>query len=118
MYLSKAELKTLILLKKSTSGLDAFSMFSRLTIPFTEFTKVIKSLLEYDLILEKKNDFFRLSNNGEVFLSKQKNTSADKHWRQVPEKYLGSKLKKGSFYIPKISLLDEKTFKIKGCKVK
>ena len=118
MYLSKVELKALILLKKSSSGLDAFTLFSRLSIPFTEFTKIIKKLLEHDLVLEKKNDFFRLSNNGVMLLNKRENTSTDRYWRKVPEKYLGSKLKKGKLYIPRISLLDEKTFKIKGSKVK
>lgn len=112
MLLSKTELEALLRLKKSSNGLDAFSLFQSLKIPFTEFTKVIKSLLESEFINEVKDDYFRISKIGEDTLKNKKASAANKHWRQVPEKFIGPKLKKHSFYIPSLRLLDKNTFNI------
>ena len=117
MHVSKSELEVLVTLMKSSSGLDAFSLFRRLKVSFSDFSKAVRNLTEHGFIREVKDDFYRLTKEGEKYINRQKTTSVDRHWRQVPEKFLASKLKKGSFYIPSVRLLDRKTFKIKDDKV-
>jgi len=112
MLLSKADLEVLLRLRISSNGLDAYSLFQYLSIPFTEFIKVIKTLSEKEFIDETKDDYFRISTKGQETLKSKKASVANKHWRQVPERFIVPKLNEKSFYIPSLRLLDKKTFKI------
>ncbi len=112
MFLSKAELETLIVLIKSSRGLDAFSLFRRLNVPFSDFTKIISNLSDADYIEEVKDDYVRISKAGRNYVNQQEVTASRKHWRDVPDRFLGLKLKDDSFYIPSIRLLDKTTFNI------
>ena len=113
MRLSRNQLLALATLVKSSRGLDAFSLFRRLNLSFSEFTKSTLHLSELDFITEPKEDFFQVTPSGKEYWAKQQTQRSKKTWREIPEQFLGTKVKTNSFYIPSITKLDKSTFKIK-----
>lgn len=77
MKLDKNKLEALSMLMKSSRGLDAFSLFRRLNLSFTEFTKIVNSLSEVALIEEVKDDFFQITEKGQEYLTKQNVVATD-----------------------------------------
>tara|TARA_R110002050_G_scaffold34959_1_gene88139 strand:+ start:4676 stop:5032 length:357 start_codon:yes stop_codon:yes gene_type:complete len=118
MKLPNNHLLTLSILANSSRGLDVFSLFRRLNLSFSEFTKALKNLTEQEFVIESKEDFFQATLSGRQFWSKQLVQRKEKPWREVPERFLGTKLKADSFYIPSISKLDINTFKVKKNNIK
>ncbi|WP_335922284.1 hypothetical protein [Shewanella algae] len=112
MNLSKNENIALNILLKSSKGLDAFTFFKRLGLSFSDFIKIIESLTLKGTIEETKVDFFKLTPLGKEYTLKQRALIKVKHWRRVPEHFLGKKVPNDSFYIPSLKLLDKTTFNI------
>ncbi len=108
---SKSDIKLLSLLMSSVRGLNAFTLFRRLEVPFPEFTKVILSLTEDCYIKETKNDFYQITPQGREALSLQTSKKQDRAWRKVPNKFACTKLDIDDFYVPSVSRLDKITFK-------
>jgi predicted transcriptional regulator len=112
MKLTKGESETLNILMKSSRGLDAFSLFRRTKVSFTEFSKTIRELTKYDFITEIKDDFYTITKDGQTYITKANRIAKDRPWRDVPKRFLGKKIKNNDFYIPSLKLLDKKTFNI------
>lgn len=110
--LSDIEIKLLRILFNSSKGLDSYTFFKRAQLSFSEFTKVLFSLIEHGFVIEKKDEFYVLSIKGEQEALTQTLKRTNKEWRQVPKRFVGSKIQPNEFYIPSVSLLDKKTFKI------
>ncbi|MEZ8503454.1 hypothetical protein AB6D08_19275 [Vibrio splendidus] len=108
--LSTVELKALTVIWKSSKGLDAFSFFRRLDISFSVFSKVIRSLGEKKLIREEIEDFFVITTEGINQVTKKSFDKKKRPWRDVPDKFLTTKISPSELYIPSTSLLDETTF--------
>lgn len=110
--ISHIEIKFLEILFKSSKGLDSYTLFKRSQLSFPEFTKVLFSLTDNELIIEKKDEFYVLSIKGEQETLKLVSKRSSKEWRQVPKRFVRPRLAADEFYVPSISLLDKKTFKI------
>ncbi|PVZ78180.1 hypothetical protein C9426_35055 [Serratia sp. S1B] len=103
------------ILFKSASGLDAFTIFRRLKIPFSNFSRALLSLNEKKLIIEIKEDFYKITTEGKYLLTQSnlRNTESKEAWNAVPTKYKSNHITPNSKYIPSIRLLDKSTFNFK-----
>lgn len=108
--LSTTELKALTVLWKSSKGLDAFSFFRKLDISFSNFSKIIRSLSEKKLIKEDSDDFFIITSEGIKQVTHKIADKKRRSWRDIPERFLTSKIASSELYIPSTSLLDKSTF--------
>lgn len=101
------------ILFKSTSGLDAFTIFRRLKVPFSNFSKALLSLNEKKLIRELREDFYSISIDGKMFIMQINSKNTETGWNEIPKKYKSQQIQNNSKYIPSIHLLDKFTFNIK-----
>ncbi|AWS55611.1 TPA: hypothetical protein SMP24_002589 [Proteus mirabilis] len=101
------------ILYKSAYGLDAYTIFRRLKIPFSNFSKALLSLNEKKLIKESREDFYTISTEGKLLIIKINSKNVDTAWNEIPKKYKSKNIPSNSKYIPSIHLLDKSTFKIK-----
>ena len=109
--LKSIEVKALKTLWKSSKGLDAFSFFRRLDIPFSDFSKAIRVLSKELLIEEVQEDFFLITQKGVLWLLQDNSVTKQRHWRAVPDRFKSRKISTSDFYVPSIRLLDDRTFK-------
>lgn len=110
LKLSLMEIKALGVLFKSAKGLDAFSFFSRLNTSFSDFSKVLRSLCDKNLILEDSTDFFVITQEGAEQVALRDTQKKIRPWRTVPKRFIVNKLSTSDCYTPSLCLLDKKTF--------
>lgn len=111
MNYSKPEIKLLSLLMSSAKGLNAFTLFRKLEVPFPVFTSVVLSLTEGNNIKETKSDFYQITDQGRRILSLHASKKKERTWREPPAQFICTKLEVDEFYVPSLSRLDKKTFK-------
>ncbi len=103
--------KILKTLYKANSKLDAFTLFKRMKVSFSEYTQAVNVLIE-NKIVEKDEYTLRLTKIGreKVLVRLNANGTLFKHWRNVPEDFMGPQMPINEPYIPSIKRLDKKTF--------
>ncbi|MFJ5981775.1 winged helix-turn-helix domain-containing protein [Enterobacter cancerogenus] len=109
--LSQIEKNILLILFKSNNGLEAFTIFRRLNLPFSTFMKNIFSLEKHEFIRETSEQFYKLTDKGHSIISISPSFTGDKKWKKLPDKYDSEKISVHSYYIPNIKLLDKNFFK-------
>lgn len=109
--LNATDKKLVISLYKSNRSLEAFTLFRRLKINFTDFLKSVSRLQEL-LFVEENQNRIALTEEGFNWALRNLNSSQceNKHWRNIPEKYFCTKIDENDFYIPSKKLLDRRTF--------
>ena len=114
MKLSKHEINILFLLFKANNPLQAFTIYKRFRLTYSDFSKSIFSLIRKKLIIGKDNKF-RITTIGRKRVFKEKNNyllTQSKSWRFVPKEFMQTKIGTNDFYIPNRSLLDSRQFDI------
>lgn len=106
------EIEILKSLLKSSHGLEAFTIFKRLKIPFSSFITSITSLTKKGMIEEAKEEFYKITSTGISHLNFSKKNDNSNPWMDIPKQYELEKFDVDSFYIPNRRLLDKTTFKI------
>lgn len=109
--LSQIERNILLILLKSNNGLEAFTIFRRLNLPFSIFMKSISLLEKHEFIKETSEQFYKLTNKGHSIISITPSFTGDKKWKKLPDKYDSEKISVHSYYIPNINLLSKNFFK-------
>ncbi|MBT2105559.1 winged helix-turn-helix domain-containing protein [Enterobacter mori] len=109
--LSQIEKNILLILFKSNNGLEAFTIFRRLNLPFSIFMKNISLLEKRNFIKETSEQFYKLTDKGQSIISISPSFTGDRNWEKIPEKYDSEKIPVHSYYIPNIKLLDKNFFK-------
>lgn len=104
------DIKVLTVLWKSSHGLNAFTLFSRLDTSFSTFSKVTRTLSDRNLITEDTDDFFAITQEGIALLTQINTHKKSRPWRDVPKEFLIPKSSTSDFYIPSTRLLDKKLF--------
>jgi hypothetical protein len=101
----------LSLLFKAYGTLDSYTLFRRSKLSFSVFTESVNNLVQNQLVNEIDNSL-SLSRAGKEFVLNNNFmlSTVKKPWRQVPDSFIGSKLRLEELYIPSISALDKKTF--------
>lgn len=95
-------------LSKSAKGLSVYSLFQRSGVGFSIFSSTLHSLLSDQLIEEKNEDFYVVTQKGLTFILTKKSEAEFQEWKAVPERFLCSKVD-SKFYVPSQRLFKRKT---------
>ncbi len=115
MRISKIEFRLLSLVYKSSHYLNAFTVYRKLKLSFSEFINAFNKLLEKEFIesIDKK---IHITAKGNKFLLEKKNNYlilVEKIWRKVPSEFTQNCIESNEFYVPRKTLLDSRQFKNK-----
>ena len=92
---------------KSTQGLEAFTIFRRLNLPFSIFAKNIASLEKKGYIIESREEFYKITESGISAIIHSTSISKQKPWLIIPDRYDSTAISPSSYYIPNINLMDK-----------
>ena len=109
MKLSDIEKSVVLALFKSGKTIDAFTLFRRLKVSFSDFSRSINTLSENSFI-EDNDGRISLTNKSLQEFSSFERDYREKSWRKVPEKYIRPSFALKEMYVPSIRLLDKRTF--------
>ncbi len=109
-HITDIERRALITLLKGNRQLDSFTLFKRLKVGFSSFSRSILSLVEMGFVEEDDNNI-RLTIRGAEYVSLGLGERGEKAWRKVPSRFLKTKMEPNQPYTPSIKLLDTQTFK-------
>ncbi|MCG8708495.1 hypothetical protein JHU04_001707 [Brenneria sp. 4F2] len=110
--MSEIERDILTFLFKSSAGLDAFTLFKRVKIPFSEFSKALFLLSDKNFVEESREEFYKITPAGRNMLSSVSSNKKNANWREIPERFREISLPVNSYYVPSIKLLDKDTFNV------
>lgn len=94
-------------LSKSAKGLSAYSLFQRSGVSFSVFSSTLSYLLSEELIVERSDDFFTITDRGLSVIVVYQKEKVHQGWKKVPERILCAKLD-SKFYVPSKRLFKRK----------
>ena len=109
--LNNIERAVLYQLYKSNRNLDAFTLFKRLKVGFSEFRKSLNTLSKFELLIEEGHRIKLSASGAELISSYGKISSSEElEWREVPARFKTELVSPNKPYVPSKKMLDKRTF--------
>ncbi|MCY1419901.1 hypothetical protein D9M71_355040 [compost metagenome] len=105
------DLKILNILLSSSGALDSFTIFRRSKFGLKLFFERYSKLLYLSFVSEE-DGVARLTAAGRALIKYNlpRLGNVKRQWREAPERFIGTRLRDGEFYIPNLELLSIGTF--------